>query len=285
MYKINNFEEQMFQIYQLKNPDETSWVTVCPERGGIITGFGTDGKEKLYLNKETLFDRKLNVRGGIPILFPFAGELPDGQYEWENKKYFMPDHGLARIYPWEVIETFANEEKAFMSILFESSIGTKEAYPFDFEVIFKYTLKDDQLLICQTYRNTGQHPMPIYPGLHPYFKANSKIVSIDTGAQMYQEHDDEQMKTFTDKIDLEAITESVVMENKRTSVEAKIDDVDVQINLAQDFQYTVLWAEKDKRFVCIEPWTRKSGEITRQDDLIMVEPKESFDTWISIQVV
>src|SRR5690625_7316432 len=101
---------------------------------------------------------------------------------------------------------------------------------------------------------------------------------------MYQEHDDEQMKTFTDKIDLEAITESVVMENKRTSVEAKIDDVDVQINLAKDFQYTILWTEKDKRFVCIEHWTRKSLEITIQDELIMVETKESVDTWISIQV-
>lgn len=285
MYKIESFEKQMFQMYQLKNTDGTSWITVCPERGGIITGYGTQGQEKLYLNEDTFYDRKQNIRGGIPILFPIAGQLPDGQYEWGGKKYDMPNHGLARIHPWEVIETFADEEKAFISIKFESSIGTIEVFPFKFEVIFTYTLKEDQLFIYQTYRNLSKDSMPIYPGLHPYFKADSKVVSIDTGAQVYHDYNDGQTKEFTGKIDLEKLTEAVVLENKRTDVDAKIDDVDVQINLAKDFRYTVLWTEQGKDFVCVEPWTAKTGELTRQDELIVVEPGEAFETWISFQVV
>ncbi|WP_067841930.1 aldose epimerase family protein [Amphibacillus sediminis] len=285
MYKIETFEKQMFTMYQLSNQDETSWITVCPERGGIIIGYGTQGEEKLYLNEETLYDRKQNIRGGIPILFPISGQLPDGQYHWENKQYHMPNHGLARIHPWEVIETYAGEDKAFISILFESSIGTKEAYPFDFEVIFTYTLKNNQLLIYQTYRNVGNHPMPIYPGLHPYFKAQSKVVSIDTGTTTYYDYNDGMTKDFSGKIDLKRLSESVVLENKRTDVDAKLDDMDVHIEMAKDFHYTVLWTELDKEFVCIEPWTAKTGEMERQDELIIVEPKQAFETWISFQVV
>ena len=285
MYKIESFEKQMFQMYQLKNEEGTSWVTVCPERGGIIIGYGTNGKEKLYLNEETFYDRKQNIRGGIPILFPISGQLPDGQYQWDDKEYTMPNQGLARIHPWEVIETHADEEKAFISILFESSIGTKEAYPFDFEVVFTYTLKENQLMIYQTYRNVGRHAMPIYPGLHPYFKAESKVISIDTGAQVYLDESDGKEKEFTGKIDLSKLTKAVVLENKRTTIDAQIDDVDVQINMAKDFRYTVLWSEQGKDFVCVEPCTAKSGEMSRQDELIIVEPGEAFETWNSFQVV
>lgn len=285
MYKIESFEKQMFKVYQLKNEEGTSWITVCPERGGIIIGYGTQGLEKLYLKEDTFYDRKQNVRGGIPILFPISGQLPDGLYQWENEQYSIPNHGLARIHPWEVIETFADEEKAFISILFESSIGTKEVYPFDFEVIFTYTLKENQLFIYQTYRNVGKNPMPIYPGLHPYFKADSKVLSINTGAQTYLDYNDGETKEFTGKIDLEKLNESVVLENKRTDINATIDDVDLQINMAKDFRYTVLWTEQDKSFVCVEPWTAKTGELTRQEELIIVEPGEAFETWVSFQVV
>lgn len=285
MYKIESFEKQMFKMYQLKNEEGTSWITVCPERGGIIIGYGTNGQEHLYLNDETFYDRKQNIRGGIPILFPISGQLPEGKYEWANEQHTIPNHGLARIHPWEVIETVADEEKASISILFESSIGTKEAFPFNFKVVFTYTLKDNRLFIHQTYRNTDTHPMPIYPGFHPYFKANSKVISIDTGAETYFDYNDGETKNFSNKIDLEGLTESVELENKRTDVSAKIDEVDLQINMAQDFRYTVLWTEQDKEFVCVEPWTRRTGELNRQEELIIVDPGEAFETWLSFQVV
>ncbi|SEO58268.1 Galactose mutarotase [Amphibacillus marinus] len=285
MYKIESFEKQMFSMYQLSNEAGTSWIKVCPERGGIIIGYGTNGKEKLYLNEETFYDRKQNIRGGIPILFPISGQLENKQYVWDGKTFQMPNHGLARIHPWEVIETYADEEKAFISILFESSIGTKEAYPFDFEVVFTYTLKGDQLYIYQTYRNVGQQPMPIYPGLHPYFKAKSKLVSIETGAQTYFDYNDGETKAFSGKINLEKLNEAVVLENKREEIAANIDNLDIQIKLAKDFHYTVLWTEEGKDFVCVEPWTAKTGELNQKEELILVEPKEAFETWVSFQVV
>lgn len=286
MYKIETYEEQSFVMYQLRSEDDSSWITVCPERGGIIIGYGVNGKEHLYLNKETLYDRKRNVRGGIPILFPISGQLENKQYQWEGQTYDMPNHGLARIHPWEVIDTNCDEEKASISILFESSIGTKGIFPFDFEVIFTYTLKQNQLFIHQSYRNLGEKQMPIYPGLHPYFKTKSKVVSLDTEAETYYDYNDNQVKAFDGQIDMEGLKEAVVLETEHQQIEAQYDDrKDLHIETATDFRYTVLWTEAGKDFVCIEPWTAKNGELNRKEALIMVDSKDSLETWVSFRVI
>ncbi len=285
MYKIETYEEQSFTMYRLSNVDDTSWLTVCPERGGIIIGYGVEGKENLYLNKETLYDRKQNIRGGIPILFPISGQLESGKYEWQGESYQMPNHGLARIHPWEVIDTTFDEEQASISILFESSIGTKDVFPFDFEVIFTYTLKQNQLFIHQSYRNLGKKDMPIYPGLHPYFKTKSKKLSLKTDATTYYDYNDGITKEFTDKIDMEGLKEAIVLENKHQQLDAQLEETALHMETATEFQYTVLWTEKDKDFICIEPWTAKTGELNRKKELIMIEPTKSLDTWVSFQVV
>ncbi|CQR46353.1 Aldose 1-epimerase [Paraliobacillus sp. PM-2] len=286
MYKIETYEEKSFVMYQLSSEDNSSWIKVCPERGGIIIGYGVDGKEYLYLNEETLYDRKQNVRGGIPILFPISGQLKDKKYDWDGKTYEMPNHGLARIHPWEVIDTKCDEEKASISILFESSIGTKGTFPFDFEVVFTYTLKQNQLFIHQSYRNMDTKQMPIYPGLHPYFKAKSKVISLDTEATTYFDYNDNEEKPFDGKVDMEGLKEAVVLETDHQKLEAKYDEhIDLHIETGSEFRYTVLWTQAGKDFVCIEPFAAKTGELNRKDELIMVEPKDSLETWVSFQIV
>jgi len=86
-------------MYQLSNENSTSWITICPQRGGIITEFVIDGHEQLFLKKETLYDRSKNVRGGIPVLFPISGQLEEGKYQWEEITYEMPNHGLLEFIP------------------------------------------------------------------------------------------------------------------------------------------------------------------------------------------
>ena len=51
---------------------------VVPSRGAIVAGLRIGGTEVLYLDRATLDDPAKNVRGGIPVLFPFAGKLADG---------------------------------------------------------------------------------------------------------------------------------------------------------------------------------------------------------------
>ena len=65
-----------FKIEKVEMPDG-SGVAFCPERGGIITSIKFKGREILYLDPATLQDPKVNIKGGIPILFPNAAFYSD----------------------------------------------------------------------------------------------------------------------------------------------------------------------------------------------------------------
>lgn len=50
---------------------------VVPARGALVASLQVAGRDVLYLDRATLDDPTKNVRGGIPVLFPFAGKLAD----------------------------------------------------------------------------------------------------------------------------------------------------------------------------------------------------------------
>jgi galactose mutarotase-like enzyme len=96
--------EGQLTVYKLDNSDGRSSLKVVPERGGIITELKLLERDILSLNKATLVNIEENVRGGIPILFPISGQLQNGEYEFDGQVYQMRNHGVARNYPWEVLE-------------------------------------------------------------------------------------------------------------------------------------------------------------------------------------
>jgi galactose mutarotase-like enzyme len=55
-------------------------VELVPARGALVTRLAVAGVELLYLDRATLADPSKNVRGGIPILFPFAGRLEGDRF-------------------------------------------------------------------------------------------------------------------------------------------------------------------------------------------------------------
>ena len=52
-------------------------ASLVPERGAIVTALRVGDRDVLYLDRATLEDPTKNVRGGIPVLFPYAGKPVD----------------------------------------------------------------------------------------------------------------------------------------------------------------------------------------------------------------
>ena len=85
MGELPNLENRVFPVETVRSPrfgrpeltteGEGNEVSFSPERGGIITSLKLGGKELLYLDEETFRNPEVNVKGGIPILFPNAGPL------------------------------------------------------------------------------------------------------------------------------------------------------------------------------------------------------------------
>lgn len=286
MYSVKTVEDQKYQVYELRDPDTNSWVKVAPERGGIIFSYGVEGEELFYLNEETFYTEGKNVRGGNPILFPISGQLTNGSYEWEGKTYTMSNHGFARDSGWEVVAS-DTKNRASITLRLSSNEQTKISYPFDFEVLYTYSLENGRLTIHQDYHNRGDQQMPIYAGFHPYFKTNEKHLSYETDATRYYDYNDGEVKEFNGRIDLEDLKESVVfLDAHRPSVSFPIPKLKKRIKLSygEAFKYVVLWTEKDKEFICVEPWMAKNDELNRGEELVMIQGNERLITEFCIEL-
>ncbi|CAM3746427.1 aldose epimerase [Marinicrinis lubricantis] len=283
-WSVRTFEDQ-YAMVELKEEHTASWVQVCPERGGIITSYGVQGKELLYLDKQTFYDPDANIRGGIPILFPISGQLIQGQYEWEGKTYAMKNHGFARNLPWEVVST-SNEGQASVLLRLRSSDITRASFPFEFELQFTYILKDGKLTIDQTYHNRSEQPMPMYPGFHPYFEVDRKAIAYDTDAARYLDYNDELEKTFSGTLDLTGLVESTVFldaSRRHISFQPFANEPEkIHLHYGSEFKYVVLWSVEGKPFVCVEPWMAKTGEFHRREELTWVQPGQTLTTFLSI---
>ncbi|ERI93961.1 aldose 1-epimerase [Clostridiales bacterium oral taxon 876 str. F0540] len=285
MYKVEVFEDK-FQMFRLSEVSTNSSVEICTERGGIITSYKVNGEEIFYLDKETFYDEKSNIRGGNPILFPICGQLEQGKYELHGKEYKMKNHGVARTNAWKVIDTNINGE-ASIKLSLKSTEITKEEFPFDFELIFTYTLKNGKLIIDQEYINNSEETMPIYAGFHPYFKALEKNVSYDTDAENYLDYNDMKIKNYTGSIDLSNMVESAAfIDSKRNNISFKLNDLkrNITLNYGEEFKYIVLWSVKDKEFICVEPWMARNGALNSKEGLQYINPGEKLKTFLSFEV-
>ncbi|MFC4775941.1 aldose epimerase [Paenibacillus sp. GCM10023252] len=284
-YEVRTYDDT-YTIYELTEESTSSKVLVCPERGGIVTGCQLHGEELFYLDRDTFIDPKANIRGGNPILFPISGQLENKSYEWDGVGYEMANHGVARTSVWEVVGT-ESEGEASVTIRLRSNEMTRISYPFDFELEFTYALKDGELHTRQTYSNLSASTMPFYAGFHPYFKADSKRLAYGTDATQYLDYNDNEVKPFTGELDLEGLVESVtLLDPKKPEITFPVaGGLQVRMKYDEIFKYMVLWSVKDKPFVCVEPWMAMTGELNRQEELVMLAPGTSLHANLIISVV
>ena len=47
-------------------------IRLVPERGGLLSGWCCGGNEIVYLDEARFLDPSQSIRGGAPVLFPFA---------------------------------------------------------------------------------------------------------------------------------------------------------------------------------------------------------------------
>ncbi len=281
-YKINRLTDG-FPLYELKDTSTDSQVRICPERGGIVISCRLHGQELLYLDRETFLNPQANIRGGIPVLFPIAGQLVNGQYEWGGQTYRMKNHGVARILPWEV-EATGTDGSVSITLVLHSNAETLAAYPFEFELRFTYRLRNGILSIEQQYINRSQHAMPMVSGFHPYFATEGKNLSYGTDATRILDYNDKLEKPFNGSLNLEVMVESAaLLDARKPEITFPLSEGrNVRLTYSDEFRYVVLWSVEGKPFVCVEPWTALNEALNDGEGLLMVAPGDTLDLTFNI---
>lgn len=272
------------QTYILTNPEATAQVEVVPERGGIITRWRVDDQEILYLDAARFADPQLSVRGGIPILFPICGNLPEDRYTYGGQTFQLPQHGFARNLPWQVGDQTPNR----LTVILNSTPATLSQYPFEFQLALTYVLTDRTLDIHQRVTNRSAVAMPFSIGFHPYFLAPDKSsLSFDLPATRAWEKGAQQPTTFAGEFDFTQPEIDLAL-YPLSSRSATVCDRSRQLSLGLTydalFTTLVFWSVQGKDFYCLEPWSAPRNALNTGENLIQLPAAATLETTVTLHV-
>jgi galactose mutarotase-like enzyme len=274
-------QPQTEPVYVLNDTDNQSSLTVFPDRGGIATSWRVGDRELMYLDADRFTDPTLSVRGGIPILFPICGNLPDNAYSIGDKQYSLKQHGFAREMPWQVTHQSTTTD-ASLTVTLESTDATRQVYPFDFSVSFTYRLSGGELVIDQTYTNKSDTPMPFSTGLHPYFLAPAKDhLTFEIPATSYQEKQTGETHAFAGKFDFSQAEIDAAFTDVTGTVATATDagqHLTLTMKTSEQYRTVVFWTVVGKDFYCLEPWTAPRNSLNTGKDLLHVSPGQTLNT-------
>ncbi len=282
-------QQKQYETYILTNEQAQSRLEVVPERGGIITQWSLQGYDILYLDSDRFADPNLSVRGGIPILFPICGNLPNNTYTHKGQQYQLKQHGFARDLPWQVTTSSeATQNPVSLTLVLNSNDQTRAVYPFDFQLAFTYELKDHTLELRQRYTNHSTEPMPFSSGLHPYFLASDKTqLEYEIPASEYQDQITKETQPFSGSFDLSRDELDLVF-RQITERSASVTDQErgFKITLGYSDLYSTLifWTIKGKDFYCLEPWSAPRNSLNTGEHLTELPPGDSYEASFSITV-
>lgn len=280
-------EQRQYQTYILTDHDQNTRLEVVPERGGIITRWQVNNQEILYLDTERFANPDLTVRGGIPILFPICGNLPNNSYIYQGQSYPLKQHGFARDLAWSVVEQ-SDQGAAAITLSLSSSDYTRPLYPFDFQLVFTYILQGNTLTLRQQYINQSDRLLPFSTGLHPYFTVADKTqLQFAIPATQLQNQQNQTRHPFTGQFDFET-DEIDVAFRPLSQPSAQVIDRQRQLCLTLDYDSSystlVFWTVKGKDYYCLEPWSAPRNALNTGENLLQLEPQATLETVVRLAV-
>ena len=278
MFTISE-EQKQYHTYILTDEDSKAQIEVVPERGGIITRWRIDNQEILCLDEAKYADPAKTVRGGIPILFPICGNLPDDKFNYQGQSYKLVQHGFARRIPWKVKETSTNN-CASITIGIESNPETLSVYPFQFAVSYTYELRGNSLKIWQTYNNNSDVEMPFSAGFHPYFLVGDKQqLDVDIPGSQYTSNVSKKSNIPFEgnfdyqKDEIDAAFTSIT--GQSASFSDRAEQRKITLKYSELFSTLVFWTVKGKDFICVEPWSAPRNGLNTGEQLTILDPGKS----------
>lgn len=215
-------------------------VQVAPDRGGLITSLEVNGKKLLYLDRGSFEDVSRSVRGGIPILFPFAGGLPDGKLL--STGTVMRQHGFAREMVWTVVE--AGPTQVRMAL--ESSEEIETLYPFEFRLEQTCIALENGVQVEMLMENRDDIPLPTALGWHPYFtcpRAQKPQLTTNLTNVDVREFSDDKEFNFG------------VVPPTSGRAEFRMPGLGrLRLSFSPEMRHLQFWSQPGKDFVCIEPF-------------------------------
>lgn len=153
-------------------------ASVRPDVGGRLGQLVVGGR-RLLRDEDESEGKGWAFWGSYPLL-PWSNRIPDGRFAFEGQTYEVPVnwkdgtaiHGLTASSPWTVESVGADGSSATLSI-------EVDVAPWRVRGEQRFVLRPDGLEHTLAVVNTGDDPVPVGLGIHPWFRARELQVPAD----------------------------------------------------------------------------------------------------------
>lgn len=130
---------------------------VMLQGGQLVSWVTPDGRERLYLSRQAVFDGHTPVRGGVPVCFPqFAARGP------------LPRHGFVRTLPWQETGRRCGEDFALLTLGCSDDAHTRRLWPHRFALELSFSIEDSRLDLELEVCNQDDRDFTFTTALHTY---------------------------------------------------------------------------------------------------------------------
>ena len=187
-FSITRERDNDLDLLQITDFSTGIQVRILPGVGAILHEFSIPlGNRRIQVinNYKNLADLKKNHSTFYKSakLSPFVCRISEGKYTFEDRSYEFRKkfndgsaiHGVIADKPFIVLETKVEEEQA--SITLEHHYSKEDpAYPFDYIITVRYTLKrNGALALDTTVKNISSGRIPMADGWHPFFNLEGNV--------------------------------------------------------------------------------------------------------------
>jgi aldose 1-epimerase len=296
-------------------------LTLSSEGGRIeaafVPGAGMVGCSLLYDGEELLGQRgglatyiANRSTMGIPLLHPWANRVAKRHFRvagrevdlWAHPGLYtlgpkgLPIHGLlAAAAGWSVDrhEDTAEGPRLVGTFDFAAREDLMTVFPFPHQLQVEAGISDETLTIATTVRASGETPVPIAFGYHPYLRLpgverSAWVVEIPVSERVVLDSEElptgelEQAdvaagplgsRTFDDEFAAPAQPFALAGGGRR-----------IEVSFDRGYPYAQVYAPDDDDVIAFEPMTAPTNTLVSGQDLKLLQPGESYEASFSIKV-
>ncbi|MBK8293385.1 MAG: CHAD domain-containing protein [Solirubrobacterales bacterium] len=289
-------------------------ATFVPEAGMIGISLRHDGEELLGQRRGLEGYVESGKTMGLPILYPWANRLSKDEYEFEGRTVRVePDafgvrrdenglaiHGTLAASPlWVVEDASAGNQleaaRLTASLDFAAHPELLASFPFPHRLELEMSIEGEALSVTATVVNTGDGPMPLAFGFHPYLTLPGgprQGWRIELPARQALEFDQRgipvegstSLKAGTEKLGdrsfddgftgIEAGAAFAVSDGRRRIV----------VRFDQGYSAAQIFAPAGEDLICFEPMKAPTDALVSGWDLPSVAPGDSDNSRFTISV-
>jgi aldose 1-epimerase len=301
-----------FEAVTLSAPERGTEASFVPGAGMVGCSLRHGGRELLGQRGGLATYAAKRSTMGIPLLHPWANRLGARQFEVAGRRVDvdaaqpppsadpngLPIHGLLSAAPgWQVSDRRSTGDGGAIAARFDFAAheGLIGAFPFPHELGIEVKLAGSTLSIATTVDATGDSPVPISFGYHPYFQlpgADRADWEVEIPVRERLLLDDLMLPTGQ----REAIEVASGPLGSRTFDDAYVappgserfavagGGTRIEVEFESGYPYAQVYAPADDDVIALEPMTAPTNALVSGSDLPVVEPGETFTAVFSITV-